>query len=609
MISRRFVSRLAIVLLAAFVVLLCGITVAHAQDNAQADENAQDSAQAEDDSDGGTWDRCMDNHAETDAIRNLVRDGRLEVADGDRTLHDVYAPEMFENAEDKRAIQEEVERLQNEDSVNASLGRNVNRGLCGVSYPFAKVGDTVSDQVSKFWKDPVGKFTKAVLEGNMETFQWAMTFWMDTDTGGANPDRNIAGVKNIVYAAAGFGLIASFIFGGMRMAANRRMGLQDGLEDQGEVMLKWLLFSIAIPAFAPAAIVASDRVAEAIMSTFGATDPEQMSGLIALEENTAGPVVMLALGLICLAGSVMQLIALVTRILVFPLVVGLMPLFASFSFSQRGKQGLDHLVAYGIAIILFKPVAALLYCVVMWNANQSDGGDLMTAGINALMIALAGFTAPALMKALVPAVAQAGGGGGAAIMAGAAGAAGAAGGAIGAAAGSVGKAAGKAASGGNSAGGAGNLSGGGGSGFTGSGAGPGSGGPAGGGGGSSPSGGGGGRSGGGGGRSGGGGSSPSGGGSTAAGAGSGSTQRASGGGARRSPVGASASHGSRGRPGSNKLRTRAASATRMGAGLVGSAGRGLRGSAQAVGAGAQRTQSILDDSVGVQGSYAGQVHR
>lgn len=597
MISRRFVSRLATVVLAGFVVLLCGVTVAHAQDNAQSEENAQDSAQAEDDSDGGTWDRCMDNRSESFAIRNLVRDGRLEVADEDRNMHDVYDPEMFENEEDKRAIQEEAERLQNEDSLSTSIDRNARRTLCGISYPFAKVGDTVSDQVSKFWKDPVGKFTKAVLEGNMETFQWAMTFWMDTDTGGSNPDRNIAGVKNIVYAAAGFGLIASFIFGGMRMAANRRMGLQDGLEDQGEVMLKWLLFSIAIPAFAPAAIVASDRVAEAIMSTFGATDPEQMSGLIALEENTAGPVVMLALGLICLAGSVMQLIALVTRILVFPLVVGLMPLFASFSFSQRGKQGLDHLVAYGIAIILFKPVAALLYCVVMWNANQSDGGDLMTAGINALMIALAGFTAPALMKALVPAVAQAGGGGGAAVMAAAAGAAGAAGGAVGAVAGSVGKAAGKAASGGNAAGGAGNLSGGGGSGSTGTGAGPGSGGPAGGGG----------RSGGG----GGGGSSPSGGGggSTAAGASGGGAQRASGGGARRSPVGASASHGSRGRPGSNKLRTRAASATRMGAGLVGSAGRGLRGSAQAVGAGAQRTQSILDDSVGVQGSYAGQVHR
>lgn len=541
---------------ATVLVVIGSAPAAHSQDQ----DAAPDSAQTEEDQGWiqRTWNNGMDNLRE---CREETLDGGVREIAGDllTDFTSLTAPGLLYNTWQGRG----------------TIGCTMNNQF--------------EDIVSDFWEDPVGKFTKAVLEGNMEMFQWAMTFWMDTETGGSNPERNISGVKNIVYAAAGFGLIASFIFGGMRMAANRRMGLQDGLEDQGEVILKWLLFSIAIPAFAPAAIVASDKVAESIMTTFGATDPEQMGELVALKESTGGPIVMLALGLICLAGSVMQLIALVTRILVFPLVVGLMPLFASFSFSQRGKQGLDHLIAYGIAIILFKPVAALLYCVVLWNAAQGDGEDLMTAGINALMIALAGFTAPALMKALVPAVAQAGGGGGAAITAAAAGVGGAIGGSIGSVAGSMGKAAGKAASG-DSAGGAGNLSGGGGSGSTGTGAGPGSGGPTGGGG-----------------RSGGGGPSPSGGGgSTAEGAGA---PRANGGGARRSPVGASASHGSRGRPGSNKLRTRAASATRTSAGLIGSAGRGLRGSAQAVGAGAHRTQSILDDSVGVQGSYAGQVHR
>ena len=552
-------------------------------------------------------------------------------------------------------------REKGEDSWQGKL----QRGNCWVANGLEHPGSALSAGASKFWGDPVGDFTKAVMEGNSEAFEWALTFWMDTPTAGPDAEKNIKGVENIVYAAAGFGLVASFIFGGMRMAANRRMGIQDGLEDQGEVVLKWLVFSIAIPAFAPAAIMASDTVAEEIMKQFGA--PDQLAEFASLSEGIAGPVIMLVLAGICLAGSIMQLIALITRVLVFPLVIGFMPLFASFSFSERGKQGLEHLVAYGLAIILFKPVSAILYCVVLWNINQGDGEDLATAGINVLMLALAGFSAPALMRALVPAVAQ-GGGGSAGGMAMAAGSTvGAIGGAVGGIgsrmAGAVGKGAGAAGAG------AAGAAGGGGTGSVGGGAGPGSaGGPSGGGGGGGPagprtggSGGGGfgsgataagagaaGGGGAGGARPASGGAGGSRGGSTAGGAaasqgrGSAGARTAAGGGATR---GGSTAAGGRGASG-GKSAGRAMAPSGGAGGARPAGGGGAGGSSQrggskilaaaarggytgasggnggasgmaagaghasaAAGVGAQRTQKILDDSVGVQGSYVGQIHR
>lgn len=554
----------------------------------------------------------------------------------------------------------------NNANVMASLLNHRNFSACSYGHMGNKaIKKGVSSAASAFWGDPVGDFTKAVMEGNSEAFEWALTFWMNTPTAGPDAEKNIKGVENIVYAAAGFGLVASFIFGGMRMAANRRMGIQDGLEDQGEVVLKWLVFSIAIPAFAPAAIMASDKVAEEIMKQFGA--PDQLADFASLSEGIAGPVIMLVLAGICLAGSIMQLIALITRVLVFPLVIGFMPLFASFSFSERGKQGLEHLVAYGLAIILFKPVSAILYCVVLWNINQGDGEDLATAGINVLMLALAGFSAPALMRALVPAVAQ-GGGGSAGGMAMAAGSTvGAIGGAVGGIgsrmAGAVGKGAGAAGAG------AAGAAGGGGTGSVGGGAGPGSaGGPSGGGGGGGPagprtggSGGGGfgsgataagagaaGGGGAGGARPASGGAGGSRGGSTAGGAaasqgrGSAGARTAAGGGATR---GGSTAAGGRGASG-GKSAGRAMAPSGGAGGARPAGGGGAGGSSQrggskilaaaarggytgasggnggasgmaagaghasaAAGVGAQRTQKILDDSVGVQGSYVGQIHR
>lgn len=57
--------------------------------------------------------------------------------------------------------------------------------------------------------------------------------------------------------------------------------------------------------------------------------------------------------------------------------------------------------------------------VVLWNVSGSGEIGASGALINALMIGIAGFSRTALVRALVPAVAQAGGGGIAPMLAGA----------------------------------------------------------------------------------------------------------------------------------------------------------------------------------------------
>ena len=317
----------------------------------------------------------------------------------------------------------------------------------------AKLGVTFN---SIFWGDPIGKFTKALYEGNTQAMQLVMTFWMNFDMSRrVDVNANTQGVKNIVFGLSGMALIASFLVGGIRMVTSRRKGLQEGLEDMGQDLGKWFIFSTCFPGAIASALAVSDELSKSILDNFGATSPDTFIQMTDFTDSAAGPVIMAILAIIAIAGSIMQLLALIIRALILPIAVGLTPLFAALSFSETGRSGLHHLVSYTIAALAFKPICALLYAVVLWNvtrpAQDADPNSwlpLIDDVVNVVMIALTGLIAPTLVRMLVPVVSQAGGTGGGQLLAGVASAVGTAIGVAGAVVGAgVGGATGSLASG------------------------------------------------------------------------------------------------------------------------------------------------------------------
>lgn len=318
------------------------------------------------------------------------------------------------------------------------IGEQISKAGCTTGMAVAHPVAAASAAASKFWGDPVGKFTQALLEGNNEALQSVMTLWMDYRVDKNVVDSNVQGVKNIVLSLSGLALIASLVVGGGRIAAGRRKGLVEGVEDSGETIALYLLFSLLVPGLIAGAVVASDELSDWIMKSFGATSAEQVLGDSGLNDSMAGPVFMLGIAGVAFAGSIMQIIALAVRTLLLPIAAGLTPMMAAMSFTQTGKNGLHHLISLMIASVIFKPVSALLYCVAFWMSAHG-GDDLVTTLMIAVMLGAAGFTGPALVRALVPAVAQAGGGGAAPVLAGGAALAGGVLGKVGGVAGQAGK--------------------------------------------------------------------------------------------------------------------------------------------------------------------------
>lgn len=547
-------------------------------------------------------DECLDFKED---LKNGEGTAMEKIAEWNNNLDDLLKPDWLQNME------------QGASKVDCQASS-------AIGHPVA----AIEAAASQFWGDPVGDFTRAVLEGNAEALQTVMTFWTDFKLDNSAVDAAVQGVKNIVFSLAGLALIASLIAGGFRIANDRRRGLVDSMEDTGGVIFKYILFGTLIPPLVVGAVYASDSLADWIMASFGASSAETVLGSAELNETMAGPILMLAFAGVAFAGSVMQIVALAVRTLLLPIAAGMTPLFAALSFSQTGKNALSNLVSLMIASIIFKPVSALLYCVVFWLSGR--GGDsLVSLIISVVMIGAAGFTAPALVRALVPAVAQAGGGGAAPVIAGGAAATGAALGMGGSALAAMGGAGAK-----SQAGSAGTAAGGGGAGgqgpgaLGGAGANP-SGGPTGGG----PTGGGSGGSGGvagsGGGAAGGqaspsgatqgsGGRSASTGGAAAStaganpnGSGAANTNQSTSGShsTASQPMGAGASQntGARARMGeAGRTAIRHARTASRGASKVAVGGARV---AQAAGSTAGRIQGILDEGIGQQGSYHGSVRR
>lgn len=415
--AQRGVVRWLAVALTAVIAVLGTVEPAHAQQDA--------------------YQQCLDRHADTAAAMELVSEG---TADAEALGINIMDPQSIsqESVEQVKAahpdrFQEVLDHYDERGGVGALMG-NINDGAqCLGSLPQNMAGNAVSE----WWESPIGEFTQAVIEGNAEALSAVMTFWMDfslgTETGPtvAEVEGQAQGVSNIFWVV----ILAAFVLNvtiiGARVAWTRRQGMGDGLEEAGQFLWTVAIYAVVVPAGIFGIVMASDLLSVAILQNFGPGDTTQFLDGTALDESMAGPVVMLALAGLSLLGSLTQLLALAARTLVLPLLVGLLPLMAGLTATEWGKSALSSARNWLIALVLFKPVAAVVYSAAWWIHN-SGGQGLVWTIMRALIVALAGFSIIGVVKILVPALSAMGGGNSGAVGSAATGAVGVAGGAAGA---------------------------------------------------------------------------------------------------------------------------------------------------------------------------------
>jgi hypothetical protein len=142
-----------------------------------------------------------------------------------------------------------------------------------------------------------------------------------------------------------------------------------------------------------------------------------ITALIALTSTSPiGTIGLFLLGLLAVLMTYVQVALMVLRSAMLVLLAGVLPITASFTNVQMGRQWFTKALAWTVAFVLYKPAAAIVYATAFRltgsNAFQADGTGLfqILAGLALMLVALVAL--PALMRFLVPAVAAIGGGAG-----------------------------------------------------------------------------------------------------------------------------------------------------------------------------------------------------
>ena len=206
--------------------------------------------------------------------------------------------------------------------------------------------------------------------------------------------------------------VLSVIIGGIRMAWEQRA--QPG-KDLLRSLVTLVVVSGAGLAILALAVTAADSFSVWVLSNATGCDVSgpsecfgpQVSAMLPLTARSPiGVVGVLILGVIALLMVYAQVAIMVVRGGLLVLFAGVLPLAASFTNTQMGRQWFGRIAGWTLAFVLYKPAAALIYAaafqLVDTDVAPDDDGGLWSilTGMGVLTLAL--LALPALMRLVAP---------------------------------------------------------------------------------------------------------------------------------------------------------------------------------------------------------------
>lgn len=266
--------------------------------------------------------------------------------------------------------------------------------------------------------DAVGSGIDKLADTFREGADWAMktltTSWLKA------PSPDLTSAKspvtwmqsNLSYFVLA-SVLLSVLIAAYKMATS---GDFDHLGDLGQQLAKVLIVGGAAASVTATAVGIGDLFSSWILDQAKV----DFSGLVVLSAQL-NPSIVILLAVVVILAQIIQLGLMLIRNGMIILLVGALPLTAANSSTATGRQTWQKSLAWLIAFVLYKPVAALIYAACFKMASRDQ--DIATQISGIFMMLLAIFALPALMRFLVPATAAMGNASGGSMAAGMIGAA------------------------------------------------------------------------------------------------------------------------------------------------------------------------------------------
>ncbi|MEH1124722.1 hypothetical protein [Micromonospora sp. CPCC 206061] len=259
--------------------------------------------------------------------------------------------------------------------------------MCGITSPLpCIVGREVANS-------GVEALANAISEGMVALVTETVTWWIDV------PSIDLTAQDNVVHTLRGFMLpmaifvaIAGLMFAGIRMTLSRK---GDPLIDIGRGLFSTAFWSAAGIAAPAAALQASDVLSSWILDTStGGRFEERM--VATFSAALASPGLVIVFGILAICAGAVQAVLLIFREIAVLVLSGAVVFAASGQFNSLTRPWLRKILAWGPALIFYKPVAALVYATGFAMIGEGSGVRTLFMGFAILGLSL--IALPALLK-------------------------------------------------------------------------------------------------------------------------------------------------------------------------------------------------------------------
>jgi len=294
---------------------------------------------------------------------------------------------------------------------------------CGTLDISCKAGSIVTGALG----DALDRLAKAVAEAVGKVVAALGTVWLHVGTpqltttdGGSAPSDAVGFIQGSLWWYAAAAAVLAVVVGGARMAWERRA--QPGQELLRGLLTMVVVFGAGLTAIS-LLVTASDQFAGWIVdrSTQGTDFGQNITAMLNLSSAAGsglGPLLVVIFGLLALLASAVQIMLMVVRGGMLVILAGVLPLAASFTSTEMGRTWFRKCVSWMIAFTLYKPAAAIVYATAFRLTGSrvqglGDGQGLVNVLTGLVLMIVALFALPALMRFVTPLVGSVASGGGA----------------------------------------------------------------------------------------------------------------------------------------------------------------------------------------------------
>lgn len=288
--------------------------------------------------------------------------------------------------------------------------------LC-VSQELSNPGTWVDLGITAGTNMALNQVAGAIQAAAAESMIWMTTAWVSIPTPSVAPvgAETVGFMQESVWWYTLGLVVMSLIIGGIRMMMQLRIA---PLLEVLRSLVTFILAAVAGVTAITLLITAADEFSAWVIerSTDGASLAENMFGTFQplLEADPTGATevsgaitsaaTIVAMGIIAFFLNVGQILMLLIRGAMLVLLTGLLPTAAAFTNTESGQQWFKRFIAWTLAFILYKPIAALIYATAFYmlsNDSTGEGAMRVITGFTILFLAL--LSLPALLRFIAPA--------------------------------------------------------------------------------------------------------------------------------------------------------------------------------------------------------------